>query len=1034
MLSMRRSMLLARCLPVAMLGIVITAYSVAADTREGSLQIAQQIHDRQSMGDGYPTKESKSRPPTAEQALQQGIEHYARDEFQAAITDWQTALDLYQTLGDRNKEASVYRRLGIAYRRLEQYDLALENHRQALAIAQEIGSRFEEGAAYNNIGVVYENTFQFDLALEYYQKALAIAQEIDNRNSESLYLENIGDVYGRLSQYDQALEFYQQALSIAQEIENRSREGFIYADLGDVYEGLQQYALALEFNQKSLAIAQELNNKALARRTHKNLGDTYAQLGEYDQSVVSYQQALAIAQELENRLEEGNIYSALGNVYRALGQYERSIELLQQALVIVQETNNEVEEVDIYFTLGDVYSALGQADRAIESYQRGLVVFQELIVQVQETGGQDVGGIISTDEADRVVEASLQLLESFQELYDQIGEDIDSISPISNPFGNSFFPQLDDESLQQIAEIVSGIQSTREETDIWGVGNIYFLQGQYAKALESFQQELALVRENGDRNSESAIHSGLGNTYIVLEQYDLAIESYQEALKIAKELGNSAEEGAIYSNLGLAYYNLGQLQEATQSWLDSIQVLETLRPELLEDTNQLSLLDSQLVVYTALQSVLVAQAQSGKALEISERSRAQALKLQLASNLPARQTALGVDNPNIEAIRQIAQQQKATLVSYTVLWNGEVLIWVIQPDGTLTTRRSTGASAEDIELFQTLNNGRGQAVPETPLQELVRGSGGSFTQVADLNLALEQLYTALIAPIEDVLPSDVDDSVIFIPHKELFQVPFAALRHPTTKQYLIEHHTVSTAPSILSLALTEERQTQLEGAGSGALIVGNPDISAQLADAHGLAPLPGAEQEAQQIATLLNAAPEDVLLQEAATEEAVIDRLHTAKYIHLATHGLLLDTPAYSTLPGLLALTPSTSDERGEFTAEEIVELTQTQKLVADLVVLSACRTGQGQITSDGAYGLSRAFLTGGTPSLIVSLWDVPDDATQLLMTEFYSYLLGASGGVQLDKAQALRQAMLTTMNHDRGQYRNDPRYWAAFTLIGQPD
>ncbi len=107
-------------------------------------------------------------------------------------------------------------------------------------------------------------------------------------------------------------------------------------------------------------------------------------------------------------------------------------------------------------------------------------------------------------------------------------------------------------------------------------------------------------------------------------------------------------------------------------------------------------------------------------------------------------------------------------------------------------------------------------------------------------------------------------------------------------------------------------------------------------------------------------------------------------------------------------------------TAGEILDL----KLNAELVVLSACDTGQGKLTGDGVIGLSRSLIAAGVPSAIVTLWKIPDDTTAFLMTKFYQNLQQ-----QPDKAQALRSAMLTTME----QYPN-PINWAAFTLIGEAD
>lgn len=90
----------------------------------------------------------------------------------------------------------------------------------------------------------------------------------------------------------------------------------------------------------------------------------------------------------------------------------------------------------------------------------------------------------------------------------------------------------------------------------------------------------------------------------------------------------------------------------------------------------------------------------------------------------------------------------------------------------------------------------------------------------------------------------------------------------------------------------------------------------------------------------------------------------------------------------------------------------------------AACDTGRGKITGDGVIGLSRSLITAGVPSVLVSLWSVPDAPTASLMIEFYRNLQHNP-----DKAQALRQAMLTIMKQ-----HPDPRDWAAFTLIGESE
>lgn len=182
-----------------------------------------------------------------------------------------------------------------------------------------------------------------------------------------------------------------------------------------------------------------------------------------------------------------------------------------------------------------------------------------------------------------------------------------------------------------------------------------------------------------------------------------------------------------------------------------------------------------------------------------------------------------------------------------------------------------------------------------------------------------------------------------------------------------------------------------------------------------LSSLPGAEQEAKEIAALLKVQP---LIGKDATKKAILPKLPQAKIIHLATHGLLDDIQGLG-VPGAIALAPSGNDE-GLLTASELLDL----QLNAELVILSACDTGRGRLTGDGVIGLSRSLIAAGVPSVIVSLWSVPDAPTASLMTEFYRNLQQNP-----DKAQALRKAMLTILKK-----HPNPRDWAAFTLIGEAD
>jgi Uncharacterized protein conserved in bacteria len=116
----------------------------------------------------------------------------------------------------------------------------------------------------------------------------------------------------------------------------------------------------------------------------------------------------------------------------------------------------------------------------------------------------------------------------------------------------------------------------------------------------------------------------------------------------------------------------------------------------------------------------------------------------------------------------------------------------------------------------------------------------------------------------------------------------------------------------------------------------------------------------------------------------------------------------------------------GILTGAEIENMDLTS---VDLVVLSACQTGLGQVESiEGVYGLQRAFKKAGVKSILMTLWKVDDDATQLFMTEFYrDYLKNNS------KQHALKAAQeyLKHYTSDEGEYvYSDPYYWAGFVLL----
>ncbi|NCR13711.1 MAG: CHAT domain-containing protein [Microcystis aeruginosa SX13-11] len=584
-------------------------------------------------------------------------------------------------------------------------------------------------------------------------------------------------------------------------------------------------------------------------------------------------------------------------------------------------------------------------------------------------------------------------------------------------------------------------------------GNKQYIQ----RAFHDYQRSLTIARdiarETSNKRLERSVLGTLGLFYRDQEKdYLKAIQYYQQSLAIARELGNPEQIAMALNNLGNNQLDAKQFSEAEKSLREAIDIWDKFRSDL-PDHLQISQFDT-LVTYILLQRVLVAQKRYDEALEIAEHGRARAFVNLLTKKLSSNPQFISKLKLSLQEIKKIAQTQNATLVEYSIIPEendqlrhgrqqsqgtpGELYIWVVQPTGKIEFRQ-VDLKSKKIALDELVKSGRESLG--------VRGRGASIELVpinespSGQTQRLQQLYQILIQPIAELLPTNPEAKVIFIPHRSLYLVPFPALQDPQNN-YLISQHTIITSPAIQILDFTHQIKQQHAHLSPEAinkiLIVGNPVMPSLGNPPKQLPSLPGAEQEAIAIAKLLQVKP---LLNQEATETAIIAQLPNARIIHLATHGLLDNTDATgenvrgTTLVswlnkaelaklrnGAIALAPNPSaNDDGFLTYDEILQL----KLNAELVVLSACDTGRGDITGDGVIGLSRSLILAGTPSVIVSLWSVPDAPTASLMTEFYRNWQEK----KLDKAQALRQAMLTTM-----KTHPNPRDWAAFTLIGEAE
>jgi CHAT domain-containing protein len=738
---------------------------------------------------------------------------------------------------------------------------------------------------------------------------------------------------------------------------------------------------------------------------------------QYQAAITTLEEILAITKTIPNQSVpdqsiEAETFSNLGIAYKNVGQYAKAIELQKQAGKIFLRLNNQSALGQTLLNLGNAYEAIGDYEKAESIYQASLGIAKTLN-DAEATGIalNSLGGIAANLGENK---AAIKYLESSLAIQQKV----------ANPEAQAYV--------------------------LLNLGSTYYFLQQFEAAAKNSEQALKIARSLQNPQLEAQSLTNLALIYADQGQVPRSLQLHQQAIAIGKTLTNPKLRSQLLNNYSHTLLETGQLVAAETNIRQSIQQLEQLRSALPYDIYKVSIFDTQRFSYSLLQQILIAENKIEAALEASEQSRSRALAEQLASQLSGQFGQSTAHRPvestiNLAQIRQIAQAQNATIVEYSIVTDDEfrfrgkqqgreerLLIWVIQPNGTITLRpvdlksrwQTQGTLKQIVAAARCLS-----PLPDCPsVEELARDRAGAKrskpitkvtpklkttakerqTTISALSYpGLPELHDILIAPIADLLPTDPNDRVIFVPQDALFLVPFAAL--PDNQgEYLIQHHTIATVPSIQVLGLTARPQQQ-RWQSHQVIIAGNPSPMPDSLD-----PLPNAEIEAINIAQLFKAKP---LIGANMTRSQLMRNLGKAKLIHLATHGLL-DYGQTNSLdsPGAIALAASATDN-GLLTAKDIARL----KIVADLVVLSACDTGRGAITGDGVVGLARSWMSAGAANVLVSLWAVSDESTAFLMERFYQALQK-----QPNQAIALRQAMLETMKKYSGPYD-----WSAFTLIG---
>lgn len=322
----------------------------------------------------------------------------------------------------------------------------------------------------------------------------------------------------------------------------------------------------------------------------------------------------------------------------------------------------------------------------------------------------------------------------------------------------------------------------------------------------------------------------------------------------------------------------------------------------------------------------------------------------------------------------------------------------------------------------------------TLLQELERSITDvkfaiNFTKQAYQNFTKYslELYNWLLRNNLKRRPASVD-RLILIPDGQLSYLPFelllpvAAPQHHFRFQelpYLLYQYAISYDYSATLWLENQRRASQTVAAKELLALAYSPNAQRPFSNAQRepLIPLPGAIAELRYLEKQFEGS---FWVNEQATESALMQEIGQYKVLHFAMHGLMNKAqPAYSSL----ALYPEADSlDAGHLYAYEIQQL----RLQAQLVVLSACETGYGQYQAgEGLMSLGRSFMYAGTPSLLLSMWQVGDQSSVGLISDFYQQL---ANGVPKDRA--LQQAKIRHLQQSN-MLTGHPFQWASFVQFG---
>jgi CHAT domain-containing protein/tetratricopeptide (TPR) repeat protein len=896
------------------------------------------------------------------------------------------AARLAARLGDPEAAFSYNLKVCSDYFSLGRHAEAQECFGQVETVARSQGNRSWLERLLLTMAHAHKSHGDLEQALAELSEACDLYRGEDDFYGAQLTLLEIGKIHFIRGDLQQSRRFCEESLAITRAHGPRDAHAYVLRELSKVYSVSGDPILALRYANESIAIFRELGKHHQAGAGVGNLPEIYAFMGDWPSALRYARESLQSAIEHEDVLERQDTLAIVGDVLLGMGQYREAAHSFQQSMALDSSTRFAAFRLTGLMGLGSAYLALREYGHAEERLREALQLAREL--------------------GSRRAEANA--LAQLGRCYRQLG----SLEKAREYFGTAL------EMASEIPLVEVTLIAQR------GLADLAMHSGNFHQALDHLESAAENVESLRSRIPTADLKADFGRENAKL---------YEDLLYVLAQLDHR-EPGKGWDRQAFNYAERGRARAFLDLLAESrAQITKGLPAGQLRQRNEL-----EAALSRAMTALIERESDANRrAAALAER--------QLADWI----TAIRVTNPQYEALRYprpsnaaqagtLSAALGATILEYA-LGDRESYLWAVTPAGVRCFRLPPRAAVE-------------HAV--TDYRKLIahRPQGAQFDA---WQAPAEALYNMLVKPAEEYLAPQ--RPLVIVPDGILHYLPFETLRAvgPDARpQCLIERFATSYVPSVSVLAelgqrapdraLDRARKFDLlaygdpvfsraagfSPAGGFSPAAGGAPLSVDLVrgiyESAGIRfpPLPNTRREVEAIGRLFPKERHTTFLGLDATEASVKQtNLLDYHLLHFATHAIVDDRNP--TRSGIVLSLVNSGEEDGILRMNEVFNL----EMNADLVVLSACQTGLGNLVrGEGMVGLTRAFLYAGARRVAVSLWDVNDLTAPEFMLSLYSRLRQGEA-----PAAALRSAKVA-MLHSGSSVRANPYFWAPFVLEAAPD